>query len=206
MNLEPATKIASEQPITVLVSRRPRKGMEQAFEKALSDTIHVALQFPGHLGVTVLNPQPHESQDYRIVVKFDSETHYQQWYHSAEARYWFDVLAQLEARSPNFEVMTGLETWFKVGDAAVRPMVPPPLQNGDRHLDRNLFASRCNQPIIREFSGFFANRSFVLTVVLVGLMTYVVMPREWGGHRPHRRGVAPATPYLTQVRTAVGWL
>jgi antibiotic biosynthesis monooxygenase (ABM) superfamily enzyme len=127
MNDELINSQSSHEPITVLVSRRPRKGKEREFEKALSDTINVALQFPGHLGVSILKPQLDESDAYRILVKFDSATHYQQWYRSPEAVYWFNVLARLEAQPPNFEVMTGLEAWFTVSNfATFRPIVPPP--------------------------------------------------------------------------------
>ena len=47
----------SQQPVTVLITRRPRKSNQKEFEQALSDTIDAALEFPGHLGVTVLKPQ-----------------------------------------------------------------------------------------------------------------------------------------------------
>ncbi len=180
MNLEPTNGLGSEQPITVLVSRRPRKGNEQAFEQALSDTINSALQFPGHLGVTVLNPQLNESQDYRIIVKFDSETHFQQWYRSPEAAYWFDVLAQLEERPPNFEVMTGLETWFTVSHGTVRPIVPPPRYK--MAIVTWLAIFLLVVAINLFFGSFLAPlpmllRSLIMTVVLVVLMTYVVMPQ-----------------------------
>lgn len=56
----------SYQPVTVLITRSPRKGNQKQFEQALSDTIDAALEFPGHLGVTVLKPQRGESNDYQI--------------------------------------------------------------------------------------------------------------------------------------------
>lgn len=39
----------SHQPVTVLITRRPRKSNQKEFEQALSDTIDAALEFPGHL-------------------------------------------------------------------------------------------------------------------------------------------------------------
>ena len=58
------------QPVTILITRKLRKSNQREFEQALSDTIDAALQFPGHLGVTVLKPQRGENNDYQIIVKF----------------------------------------------------------------------------------------------------------------------------------------
>lgn len=170
----------SQPSITVLVSRHPRKDKEREFEQALSDTVNIALQFPGHLGVTILKPQANESEAYRIIVKFDSEEHFQHWYQSPEAHYWFDILASLEERPANLEIMTGLETWFTVNSVSVRPIVPPP-----RHkmaivtwLAIFLLIVAINL-LFGEFLALLPMlvRSFVMTVVLVALMTYVVMPK-----------------------------
>ncbi|MGD2182105.1 antibiotic biosynthesis monooxygenase [Lusitaniella coriacea] len=69
-------ELNSLQPITVLITRRPHKSNQKEFERALSDTIDAALEFPGHLGVTVLKPQG-DNNDYQIIVKFASEADYQ---------------------------------------------------------------------------------------------------------------------------------
>ena len=85
----------SNQSVTVLITRRPRKSDRQEFEQALSDTIDAALEFPGHLGVTVLKPQGNNN-DYQIIVKFTSQADYQRWCHSNEAAHWFKILNRLE--------------------------------------------------------------------------------------------------------------
>lgn len=180
MNDELINSLRSHKPITVLISRHPCKGKEREFEQALSDTINVALQFPGHLGVTILKPQLNELNVYRILVKFDSVAHYQQWYRSSEAVHWFNVLASLEARPPNYEVMTGLEAWFTVSNSATRPIVPPP------RYKMALITWLAIFPLIIGINLLFGAwltqlpmvlRSFVLSITLVLLMTYIVMPR-----------------------------
>ena len=62
----------SAQSVTVLITRRPHKSNQKEFEQALSDTMDAALEFPGHLGVTVLKPQG-DNKDYQIIVKFASQ-------------------------------------------------------------------------------------------------------------------------------------
>ena len=170
----------SHQPVTVLITRRPRKSNQKEFERALSDTIDAALEFPGHLGVTVLKPQPGESSDYRIIVKFASQADYQRWCRSNEATHWFKILNRLEEKPPNLEVMTGIETWFAVDSSASRPMIPPPRYKMATVTWLAIFVLIVIINLL--FGSFLASlsmllRSFVLTVGLVGLMTYVVMPR-----------------------------
>ena len=170
----------SNQPVTILITRSPHQRNQKEFEQALSDTIDAALEFPGHLGVTVLKPQRGESNDYQIIVRFTSEANYQRWCHSHEAAHWFKILNRLEERPPNLEIMTGIETWFAVNGSTPRPMIPPPRYKMAIVTWIAIFILIVIINLL--FGSFLASlpmllRSFVLTVGLVGLMTYVVMPR-----------------------------
>ena len=169
----------SPQSVTVLITRRPRKSSQKEFEQALSETIDAALEFPGHLGVTVLKPQ-RDSNDYQIIVKFASDADYQRWCNSNEAAHWFRILNRLEEKPPNLEIMTGLETWFAVNSSVSRPMIPPPRYKMAIVTWIAIFALIIIINLL--FGNFLASlpmllRSLVLTVGLVGLMTYLVMPR-----------------------------
>ena len=170
----------SPQSVTVLITRRPRKSSQKEFEQALSETIDAALEFPGHLGVTVLKPRKEDSNDYQILVKFASQADYQRWCHSNEAAHWFRILNRLEEKPPNLEIMTGLETWFAVNSSTSRPMIPPPRYKMAIVTWLAIFILIVIINLL--FGSFLASlpmvlRSLVLTVGLVGLMTYVVMPR-----------------------------
>lgn len=170
----------SNQSVTILITRSPRKSSQREFEQALSDTIDAALEFPGHLGVTVLKPQTEDNNDYQILVKFASEADYQRWCHSHEAAHWFKIMSRLEEKPPNLEIMTGIETWFAVNSSMPRPMIPPPRYKMAIVTWIAIFALIIMINLL--FGGFLASlpmllRSLVLTVGLVGLMTYVVMPR-----------------------------
>ena len=169
----------SHQSVTVLVTRSPRKSNQKEFERALSDTIDAALEFPGHLGVTVLKPQG-DNKDYQIIVKFASEADYQRWCRSHEASYWFKILNRFEKKPPNLEIMTGIETWFAVNSSVSRPMIPPPRYKMAIVTWIAIFILIVIINLL--FGGFLASlpmllRSFLLTVSLVILMTYVVMPQ-----------------------------
>ena len=170
----------SYHPVTILITRSPRKSNQREFEQALSATIDAALEFPGHLGVTILKPQKGDDNDYQIIVKFASQADYQRWCHSNEAAYWFKILNRLEEKPPNLEIMTGLETWFAVNSSVSRPMIPPPRYKMAFVTWVAIFILIIIINLL--FGSFLASlpmllRSFILTVGLVGLMTYVVMPR-----------------------------
>lgn len=175
-NLNP---LNSNQAVTILITRRPRQKNQKEFEQALSDTIDAALEFPGHLGVTVLKPQA-DHHDYQIIVKFASQADYQRWCHSYQAAYWFKILNRLEEKPPNLEIMTGIETWFMVNHSTSRPMIPPPRYKMAIVTWIAIFILIVIINLL--FGSFLASlpmllRSLILTLGLVSLMTYIVMPR-----------------------------
>ncbi len=168
-------------PVTLMVRRTPMQGKEREFEKVLVDTIHVALMFPGHLGVTVLSPDRGASGEYRLIVKFDSPENLRRWEKSPEAAHWFAKLAELEAKPVVFDRLCGLETWFalpqlKTGPA---PIVPPP-----RHkmavvtligvLPTITVLLYLMAPLMMNLPLF--ARAFIIGPIMVLLMTYVIMP------------------------------
>ena len=170
----------SNAPVTILITRSPRKSNQREFEQALSATIDAALKFPGHLGVTVLKPQRGDNSDYQIIVNFTSQADYQRWCRSNEATHWFKILNRLEEKPPNLEIMTGIETWFAVNNSVSRPMIPPPRYKMAIVTWVAIFGLII---VINLLLGSFLAslpmllRSFLLTVSLVILMTYVVMPQ-----------------------------
>ena len=178
MNYNPSNS-DSYQPVTILITRSPRKSNQSEFEQALSDTIDAALEFPGHLGVTVLKPQ-RDNNDYQIIVKFASKADYCRWCQSHEAAHWFRILNRLEEKPPNLDLMTGIETWFAVNSSTPRPMIPPPRYKMAVVTWLAIFVLIVIINLL--FGGFLASlpmllRSLVLTIGLVSLMTYIVMPQ-----------------------------
>ena len=171
-----ATK--SDEAVTILVTRHPRKSDRHEFERALSSTIDATLKFPGHLGVTVLKPDS-ESDNYQIIVKFASKTDYQRWLRSPEATYWLNILNRFENTPPNMETMTGLEAWFATTTTS-RPIIPPPRYKMAVVTWLAIFVLIVVINLL--FGSWLATlpmllRSLILTVVLVSSMTYIVMPR-----------------------------
>lgn len=168
----------NDPPVTVSVSRRVKPGCEEAFEKILLEIIAAAMSFEGHLGVNVFRPSDRDAPEYRVIFKFDRMSNLHRWEES-EVRH--KLLARVESLTlgpPETQTLTGLETWFAL--PREQAIVPPPRYKMALLTWLGIF------PLITGILGLlgpiFLNglplvlRTLILTVVLVTLMTYVVMP------------------------------
>lgn len=181
-NTDPSQKRKERfEPVTLMVRRTPLLGREREFEKMLADTIHVALTFPGHLGVTVLRPDGNASGEYRLIVKYDGPENLRRWERSPEAAHWFAKLAELEAKPAIFDRLCGLETWFALPqlEAGPTPIVPPP------RYKMVIVTLVGVLPTITALLYLLAPlmtglplyaRALILAPLMVLLMTYIIMP------------------------------
>jgi uncharacterized protein len=165
-------------PVTVTVSRTVKAGCEEAFEGWLSGVCAEASRFEGHLGASVLRPAAGSRPEYVLIFRFDSAAHLEAWNRSAARAEWLERALPLTAGEPRREIVTGLEHWFTLpGAPAVRP--PP------RHkmalvtwlaiFPLVLVIGTALEPLLSGTSRLV--RTFVMTALLVLLMTYVVMPQ-----------------------------
>ena len=168
--------IDCDTPVTIIVKRRPRPGLEKEFEEVVSGISRAAMGFKGHLGVNIFRPTkliPY----YRIVFKFDSRRNFIHWETSDERQQWLDRFSEVDMGDPEMEVLSGLETWFTANDEEA--VVPPP-----RHkmvIVLWLSISILSILIYLAFDPLLADippiwRILSGTLVVVLLMTYIVMP------------------------------
>ncbi len=164
--------------VTIVAAHRVKPGKEKAFEETLSGLLNAAMSFEGHLGANILRPSNASDPHYRIIFKFNRISNLQRWEESPVRREWLMRLASLTQDSLPLQILTGLETWFTLPQT--RTIVPPP------RYKMALITWLAIFPLISTINvvfGSFLNqlplliRTFVLTVALVILMTYVVMPR-----------------------------
>lgn len=168
---------AGGDPVTVIVRRRVHPEMTAEFERWLSDVIAVASGFPGHLGVEVARPAEPAAQDYVLVFRFDSRENLARWEESPERARALARAEPFTVGAPTVERVTGLEYWFTLpGDAARRP---PPRYRMAIATVAGLYPlvlflapamGRVLAPLPRGIG------TLVSTSVMVGLMTYAVMP------------------------------
>lgn len=72
------------EPLTVVVSRRVRKGNQEEFEALSSKMTERASSFPGYLGTAMFRPASPDDPEYRIVFKFRDRETLNTWEESQE--------------------------------------------------------------------------------------------------------------------------
>ncbi len=167
-----------DPPVTVTVKRQVKPGCQKAFEEFLSGIINASMTFKGHLGTTVFRPTDSQDFEYLIVFKFDKQSNLRHWEESESRKQWMARGDALTVGSPQFEIITGLETWFTLGTQ--KPIVPPPKHKMVAVTWMAIYPlvniiNYLLLPLLKTLPPLLI--SFVTTAILVPLMTYVVMPR-----------------------------
>ncbi len=109
--------------ITVSITRTVRAGQETAFEQALHEFVQRSLSQAGQLGVHILRPAPgSESREYGIVRRFAHREAMTAFHASPEYLGWSDAVSALTEGAPRVEELTGLESWFTLPGAPLRPL------------------------------------------------------------------------------------
>jgi len=166
----------SDPPVTVLVTRCPKPGMEKEFEDYVSGITEAAMRWPGHKGTTIFRPSSARDRSYQIIFKFDRESQLKDWESSAERASWRG-LAEKVSEPPERKVVTGLEGWFSL---PARPLnVPPPRYKMTVIIWLGILGlSAATQylvgPRIKHLP--LMARVVVTTTIVVPLMTMVIMP------------------------------
>jgi uncharacterized protein len=164
----------ADEPVTVLVARRVRPGMEVEFERWASELTRAASGFDGFLGAGLLRPG-HVGELWHVVYRFASSGELARWEHSATRAELLEHGEQVMSTSHEHRV-TGLETWFEVPGRtapappkwkmfAVTSIVIFVLQ-----LTLNLILHRLDSSIT------LVPRVAVISFCVTGLMTWVVQP------------------------------
>lgn len=175
MNHHPA-----DPPVTVVISRRVKPRCKKAFEKFISGITAAAMTFEGHLGTNVFRPSSPEDNEYKIIFKFDRASNLRIWEESETRRQWLARAESLRLEPARIRVMTGLETWFTL--PAPKRMIPPPRYKMAAVTLITLFpliqlANLTLAPLLELLPLPVLLQSFIITAILVLIMTYLAMPR-----------------------------
>ncbi|MCD1646661.1 antibiotic biosynthesis monooxygenase [Marinobacter adhaerens] len=173
-----ASEQGSTDPLTVVVSRRVKKGNQEEFEALSSKMTERASRFPGYLGTTMFRPASEDDPEYRIVFKFRDRESLERWESSEERA---DLLGQIESlliQPSEREVTSGIVTWFTL--PGQNPVAPPP--KWKMTLVSWLALYPAVTLVFVMFGDWLAQiplfvRTLLVTAVVMLLMSYVLMPR-----------------------------
>lgn len=168
---------SGDEPVTVLVTRRPLPGREREFEAYLEGITAASSQQPGHLGSTVFRPSGGGDRSYRILFRFDRRSNLERWEDSEERQRWREV-AERVSEPRQAQIESGLEAWITWPQSDPPPQ--PPRWRQAMVVWLGIFAivsvlSLVLMPWIAHWP--LLPRVLVFTGVVVALMTWVVMPR-----------------------------
>lgn len=177
MSEEPVPSKVPDPVVTVMVERHVKPGSEDAYEELLRGLLAAVATFRGYLGVNVMKPSHRADTLYRVVLRFDNEENLRRWTESAERQKWLRCLAAVTVGEPDIRIMTGLETWFATRPQAA--IIPPP------RYKMALMALLASYPLVTLILALLAPslahwplalRTLLMSVTIVLLMTYVIMP------------------------------
>lgn len=168
----------SSAPLTVVVSRRVKKGQQDAFEELSSLMTERASRFPGYLGTAMFRPASSDDPEYRIVFKFRDRETLTAWEESEERGDLLEKIESLLVEPSEQEVTSGIVTWFTL--PGQNPVQPPP------KWKMTIISWLALYPAVTLVFVIFGEwlaqvplllRTMMVTVVVMGLMSYVLMPR-----------------------------
>lgn len=165
------------EPITVIVSRRVNPEKIKEFELLSSEMTQRASKFKGYLGATLFKPVSKNDPEYRVMFRFKDLHSLQIWESSSQRKKILEQIEDLIISTSEREQLSGLVTWFTLPSS--NPLVPPP------RYKMTLIGWFALYPAVTSIFWFFGSwlaelplflRTFLVTIVVIILMTYVLMP------------------------------
>lgn len=167
--------------ITLKICHRVKPEARAEYEAWLKRIIHVAGQYPGHLGVHILRPAEGHN-DYEIALRFASHAEAGRWLESAERKALINDALPAFREEEVIQIQSGIDYWFSPPNAPVNKQpvrwkqwlvttsVIWPLTMLVPFLWGPLFA-------LFPWLNTWGIRHGVVAASVVGLVVYVVMPR-----------------------------
>lgn len=168
--------------VTAIVTRTAKKGKIPEFEEWIQGFIHESLRFEGHLGVNIVKPTNESRPEYVIVVRFNNLENMLKWENSDERNRWIAKGKDLMEGEGKIEKLTGMEFWFTPntgrGEKERIPLAPPPYKMALVTVAVIFTLLTTLIPQIHELNQGLPSlvRILMETSVIVGLMTYLIMP------------------------------
>jgi antibiotic biosynthesis monooxygenase (ABM) superfamily enzyme len=162
---------------TVVLSRRIKAGREAEFQ-AWAEGFHAVMAaYPGHLRGQMVPPVENAQPEWVFIYTFDSPQSLRFWLESEDRRVWLAKAEPLVESQGPAQLISGLEQLFGLVPPTVAP--PPPVWKVACSVVAGLFPITILNylflaPRLKPLP--LVPRAFLGTVIVVGLMTWVVMP------------------------------
>lgn len=173
----PAIPDPAEQ-VSFIIQHKVKPDHHEAYEDWLRKTIKEAARYSGHMGTHVTQPA-NGSELYEIVVRFASRGDAERWINSGTRRELIREVAPHILEPETLDIKSGIDYWFT---GATRGKSPPRWKQWLVTVSA-IWPLSMLLPVVLErlfgavpALGTFGVRHLVSAMIMVGLLTYVVMP------------------------------
>lgn len=163
--------------IHVAITRRVRPGCEAEFQAALREFLTASLAHEGVLGVHMLTPAPASAGgEYGILRSFADAAERDAFYRSPLYAAWLERVAPLTDGDCARRELSGLEAWFRgSGPSALPPRWKMATATLIGVYPTSLVLSLTVAEVAHDWPFLLRNLAFAMS--MVGLLTWLVMPR-----------------------------
>jgi len=176
--MQPDTHGTAPEAVTVVWSRRAKPGRQAALENVIDRLAQAMSSATGYEGVVSLRPQPGHPPIYTMVARFASQSDLDAWVSSEIRGRLYAEAEGVSVGGLNVQQAAGLEGWFQMPGQPL--VVPPPrykmaVITWAAIFPLLLLANLIAAPLLANVSPLV--RLLPVSIVLIALMTWVVMPR-----------------------------
>lgn len=164
-------------PVTILVSRRVRRGCEAQFEACVRELSNLLQDRPGFTDIKAYAPGAPDDE-HKVVLCFKSAHDLEAWQQCEARGAWLERVKPLEEAPPRAQVLTGMEGWFTL--PTQEGMAPPPRHRMAVVTWLGIFPmlTLVNLLLVPRLEWMSpVVRSALTSAMMVTLMTFVIMPR-----------------------------
>lgn len=173
-----STKRSPAETVAFIVTHKIRAGEEERYEAWLADIFIASSSFPGYLGREIFRPSD-GSRKYTSVVRFDSQDSLNAWAESETRKSFVSKVHDLLEQGDQVEIRSGIDFWF-----TPEGVKPPKLWKQFVLTASAVYPLSLIIPLLLGLLvkfvptlGNFFVFSFLMAVILTGMLTFVVMPR-----------------------------
>lgn len=168
----------SEETTALIIEHAVKASERKRYEKWLADILHAVKRSPGYLGREIFSPGG-AGKTYTTIVRFSTTENLHGWLGSAERAEFIGRLDDILENGDQTTIKAGIDVWFEPSDAPHKtPAYKQFLVTLGAIYPLSLIVPNVLSPVFAG-NSLLANRfvsGFLVTAVIVGLMTYLVMP------------------------------
>jgi antibiotic biosynthesis monooxygenase (ABM) superfamily enzyme len=165
---------------TVVITHHILDGKQQEYEAWLNEIGPVCRSSTGNIDWQIIRPIPNLTFAYTVIVRFDTIEHLKKWMDSGERKNWIKKASPFFAKDDRYYIKSGLDFLFQSGDQNAKIPVrwKQYVATWSAIYPLSIIIPLIVLPLLRRLHVV-QNRyvdSLFISVVIVFLMVYVVMP------------------------------